>query len=193
MSIQILTGDCRDPNGRFKKGVHAYRSPKPHWERDWLHREYVTKQRSSGEIAAEIGCTESNVLFWLEKHDIQRRSISESRSVKRWGATGAANPMYGRVGAMNPRYVDGSSPERQRLYARHDWKQFLRQIYRRDGFCCVRCRAPKSGPKSLHAHHIKPWAGNPDLRFNENNVVTLCRRCHDWVHSNRNSAREYLA
>ena len=36
--------------------------------------------------------------------------------MKHWGAVGAANPMFGRTGALNPRYVDGSSPERQRGY-----------------------------------------------------------------------------
>lgn len=196
MGVTVIEGDClatlRTPDGRFKTGVHAYRTQQPHWSRDWLVAKYVTKARSAGDIAASIGCTESNVLFWLRKHNIARRSISEARGVKRWGASGADNPMHGKTGAANPRYVDGSAPERQRLYARGDGRAFLRAVYARDGYRCVRCRAPKTGPRTLHAHHLAPWAGNDALRFDMTNAVTLCRHCHQWVHSKANAFREYL-
>lgn len=194
MSVQIITGDCRRATGgRFASGVHAYRSPMPHWEKAWLLREYVDLQRSAGDIAREVGCSENNILFWLKKHGINRRSISESRSAKHWGVQGEANPMFGKTGTANPRYVDGSSPERQRLYVQASGRAFLQKIYARDGFACVRCNAPKAGPKSLHVHHVRPWAGNAGLRFDEANVVTLCRSCHHWVHSKANVDRGYLA
>lgn len=208
--IKLLQGDCRavlatldaeivqtvvtSPRnkGQFKPGVHAYRQPLPHWERDWLVREYVERQRSSGEIASEIGCTDENVLFWLRKHQIKRRTVSEARALKHWGASGAANPMHGKTGSANPRYVDGSSPERQRMYVQGAGREFLRSILARDGHACVRCKQPKAGRKSLHVHHIKPWAGNPALRFEPTNVVTLCGSCHRFVHSKANVAREHL-
>jgi len=79
----------------------------------------------------------------------------------------------------NPRYVDGSSPERQRLYVQASGREFLKRIYARDGYRCVRCSAPNR-------------AGNPALRFDEANVVTLCRGCHGWVHSKVNSEREHI-
>jgi hypothetical protein len=183
----------RNVAGQFVKGAHAYRTPQPHWQRDWLVREYVELNRSTGEIAAWIGCTDANVLFWLGKHGITRRTISESRAIKHWGVSGEANPMFGRTGPASPTYVDGSSPERQRLYVQAVGRDFLKRIYERDGFKCVRCSAPKRGPRSIHVHHIKPWAGNVSLRFDETNVATLCRPCHQWVHSKANASREYLA
>jgi hypothetical protein len=193
MTVRILVGDVREKNGRFRKGVHAYRTPQPHWDRDWLVREYIDRHRSAADIAREVGCTENNILFWLKKHDIPRRSISAARAIKRWGAVGSANPMFGKTGHLNPRYVDGSAPERQRLYVRAIGRAFLKRIYERDGYQCVRCGAPKKGRRSLHVHHIKPWAGNPELRFDESNAITLCRRCHHWVHSKANVGREFLA
>jgi hypothetical protein len=102
-------------NGWFKPGQH-WRPHGKHRERDWLHREYVEKGRSTGEIAAELGFTDAAVIFWLRKHGIPRRSVSDARALKHWGASGEANPMFGKVGAANGRYVDGSSPERQRMY-----------------------------------------------------------------------------
>ena len=183
----------RSQNGRFVPGVHAWRTPKPHWEKEWLVDQYITQKKSMGEIGEEIGCTCENVKFWLKKHGIPRRTTSEARAVKHWGAAGPANPMFGKIGALNPRYVDGSSPERQRLYVQSKGKDFLKAVYERDNWRCVRCDTPNTGPKTIHAHHIKPWAGHPTLRFDLDNAVTLCRTCHCWVHSRLNVHREYLA
>ena len=180
-----------DSQGRFQKGEH-WRTPKPHWNREWLHEQYVIQGRSTGELATECGCTDTNIQHWLRKHGIARRNVSEARALKSWGATGEANPMHGKTGAANPRYVDGSSPERQRMYAQGEGRAFLRAVLARDGYHCRKCSAPKAERKSLHVHHVKPWAGNEALRFDPANAVTLCRSCHQWVHSKANTEGEYL-
>lgn len=181
-----------DSRGRFIKGTH-WRPNKPHWQEEWLREQYVTLGRSTGDIALECKCTDAAILYWLGRHGIPRRSTSEARSLKRWGASGEANPMHGKTGSANPRYVDGSSPERQRMYAQGKGKAFLRAVLNRDEYRCRRCSAPKTTPKSLHVHHIKAWAGNEHLRFEMENVVTLCRDCHSWVHSRENALGEFLA
>lgn len=172
--------------------VFKRREPKPYWRKDWLQREY-SKGRSAAEIAKEFGCIENNVLYFLAKHGIPRRSMSEIRKRKKWGLHGEANGMFGRCGCRNPRWIDGSSPERNRMYARSFWKDLIRAIYERDDYKCARCGAPHSGKNRLHAHHVKPWAGNPNARFDLRNIITLCAACHTWVHSKRNVAREYLS
>ena len=53
------------------------------------------QERNTGDIAAEWGVTDSTIIQWLRKHDIPRRTISQARYIKRWGARGANNPMYG--------------------------------------------------------------------------------------------------
>lgn len=189
---RFVRGQRSSPRTEFKKGQH-WRPRKPHWHREWLVHEYIERQRSAGDIAKEAGCTDGNILFWLNKHGIPRRDVSSARSIKHWGAVGAANPMFGKTGSLNPRYVDGSSPDRQRSYVQAKGREFLKAVYARDEYRCRRCGAAKSGPRSIHAHHIKPWAGNPDLRFDTSNAVTLCRACHLWVHSRANVAREWLA
>lgn len=182
----------RDDLGRFVKGTH-WRPWKPHREKAWLEKQYVDLARSTGEIAADVGCTDGAILFWLRKHGIPRRSVAQARSVKYWAAFGAANPMHGMTGRLNPRFVDGSSPERQSMYARGEGRAFLQAALKRDGYRCQRCEQPKQGRRSLHVHHVKPWAGNEALRFDLANVVTLCRACHSWVHSRANIKREFLA
>jgi len=116
-----------------------------------------------------------------------KRRLSQKASVEKPWLRGERNGMAGRTGETNPNYIDGSSPERQRMYAHGTWKAVLRAVYARDNYRCVRCSAPKTTPRSLHAHHIKPWAGNPALRFDLDNLVTLCRTCHSWVHSKANT------
>ncbi len=177
--------------GRFVKGSH-WREPKPHWDKSWLKREYVDNFRSASSIAKESGCTEENILYWLRKHKIPRRDITTIRSKKYWGLTGESNGMFGRFGSLNPNYKDGSTPKRQMMYARSSGKEFLVAVYARDKYRCVNCGNKCTGPKTLHAHHIKPWAGNIKLRFDMSNMVTLCHKCHRWVHSKQNTERKFL-
>lgn len=121
-----------------------------------------------------------------------RKILSAKASVPKPYLRGDRNGMYGMVGPLNPRYIDGSSPERQRVYATSEWKAFARKVSRRDRRVCARCQASPQGRKSVHIHHILPWAGYPALRMDLSNVVTLCRDCHDWIHSAENAAREFL-
>jgi transposase-like protein len=169
------------------------REPKPYWEKKWLVAEYVKKGRSAQEIAAEFGCAETNVLYFLTKNGIPRRSMKEVRQVKTWAMSGAANGMYGKCGAQNPRWIDGSAPERQTMYARSFWKELAKVVLERDSYKCQRCNATHSGKNKLHAHHIKTWAGNPKSRFLLPNIIILCQTCHNWVHSKANVNNEYLS
>jgi 5-methylcytosine-specific restriction protein A len=107
-----------------------------------------------------------------------RATLSTKASVPKPYLRGERNGMYGRTGALNPRYVDGSSPERQRLYASSEWRKVRRQVLARDERKCQRC----GSSDSLHLHHILPWAGNPDLRFDPSNITTLCADCHRTEH-----------
>lgn len=188
---RIKPGQHLSPETEFKKGEH-WRSHREHWDRKWLYEEYVVKGRSCGDIAEQQKVTDAAILYWLRKHKIKRRDVSESRRLKQWGLSGEQNGMYGRTGERNPNYKDGSSPERQRLYSQSEYIKFLSQIYKRDGYRCVRCGMPKGKPRSLHAHHKKSWAGHPGLRWDKDNVVTLCFPCHGFVHSKKNINREYL-
>lgn len=194
----------RETNGRFKKGI---RSSIPtefkkgiHWrpykifrDKDYLISEYINKQRSANNIAKEHGITESAILFWLNKNKIQTRKMSEIRKIKKWGLRGRMNGMYGRCGSANPRWIDGSSPLRQTMYARSFWKELATTVYERDKYKCVRCDAKHTSKQKLHAHHIKVWAGNPNSRFDLKNIITLCQSCHKFVHSKRNIKNEYLS
>lgn len=121
--------------------------------------------------------------------DETRAVLSAKASGPKPYLRGERNGMYGRSGPLNPRYVDGSSPERQRAYASAEWRAVVRIVRARDGHICRDCGAAKQGSRSLHLHHVKPWAGNPDSRFDPDNILTLCAPCHRARHAKGGDAR----
>lgn len=177
---RIRKGQHLSPATEFKSGEH-WRERKPCWSRQWLENEYVTKKRTCSEIAHDLGVTENAIQFWLKKHGIKGRSVKEVRQMKHWGAAGPANPMYGKVGKLNPRWNGGGSPERQSIYASHKWKVLAKAVKTRDGKKCVEC----GSTEGLHLHHIKAWSSHPELRFDEDNIITLCSQCHKKAHARR--------
>jgi len=56
-----------------------------------------------------------------------------------------------------------------------EYKSWRRSVYIKDEYTCQEC-----GQKHIDivAHHIKPFAKFPELRFDINNGIVLCRKCH---------------
>ena len=180
----------RGKSGRFTKG-HHWRQPKDHWDKEWLHTEYVVNQRSTGDIAAQQGCTDANILHFLRKHGIKRRTISEARSVKQWSLSGETNGMYGRTGEQNPNWRGGISPERQAFYSSIEWGSVAKQVWKRDKAICQFCGKQARRRSTFHIHHITSFEVK-HLRTKLNNLVLLCPECHHWVHSNKNIHNEFV-
>lgn len=61
----------------------------------------------------------------------------------------------------------------------HEWR---RNVFERDAFTCQICG--QVGGK-LNAHHIAPYAENVGLRYDVDNGITLCEKCHKEVHRAR--------
>jgi len=181
---QFVKGQRYSPDTEFKKGEH-WRKEKPYWTKEWLENEYSTK--SSGEIARDFGVTDSAILFWLNKHGIQKRTISEARLVKHWGVSGEDNPMFGKRGELNQNWKGGCTPDRQAFYMSDEWKSACSEVYKRDNALCQRCGA--SGKP--HVHHIESFS-NKEKRSDINNLVLLCVKCHRFVHSNKNIEKEFI-
>lgn len=186
-------GERRSPATEFKPGQH-WRERKPFWDRDWLHHEYVEKGRSAGDIAAEFGVTAESIIHWLRKHGIRRRSTSEARALKHWGASGSDNPMWNKRGELNPRWLGGVTPERQSFYTSEAWRKACSSVWKRDNATCQRCKLHRDDQPDMpfHIHHIVSFAVE-ELRADIDNLVLLCEVCHQFVHSRRNTDGEFLS
>lgn len=59
-----------------------------------------------------------------------------------------------------------------------EYKKWRLEVYKRDNYKCVKC-----GSKiKLNAHHIKSWKNYPSLRYELDNGITLCEKCHIKLH-----------
>ena len=67
------------------------------------------------------------------------------------------------------------------------YKKWRKSVYARDGYSCRIC----GNDGRLNAHHIKPWSLFPNHRYKVTNGITLCLKCHEWVHIPGNKS-QYL-
>ena len=105
--------------------------------------------------------------------------------------SGELNGMFGRSGESNPNWRGGISPERQLFYESDEWKTAVKNIWKRDVSSCQRCRHRKTHADSFHIHHIVSFAAI-ELRTIETNLILLCKKCHNWVHSKKNTEGKYI-
>lgn len=66
-----------------------------------------------------------------------------------------------------------------------EWKQIAQMVKERDGHKCVIC----GSTENLNAHHI----GYDGDRMYENDIVTLCNRCHECLHDGIETMREAVS
>ena len=62
------------------------------------------------------------------------------------------------------------------------YKDWRIKVYKRDKFTCQmpRCKTKKG----LQAHHIRKWSSASILRYDVQNGITLCRKCHKEITGN---------
>lgn len=89
-------------------------------------------------------------------------------------------------GKGNPNWKGGISSESNLIRTSEEYQQWRNKVIERDKWTCLKCNNGKG--KRLNAHHIKSFKYFPDLRFDINNGVTLCRECHFSLHSSNRKA-----
>ena len=73
-----------------------------------------------------------------------------------------------------------------------EYKEWRISVFKRDDFTCQKCNEKS---KKLRAHHILNWKDNLEYRYDVDNGITLCERCHIKFHSKYgkcNNNREQL-
>jgi len=180
---RFIKGICYNLEKRFKKYKH-WRKVQPYWNKMWLLTEY-NKGKTLSEIAKEQNTTENNIGYFIKKFKIKTRTMSEIRSKKYWGLSGKLNGMYGKNGKLNPNWNGGHSPERQTSYSRTLWKELKKLVLKRDNYQCQVCLMNIN----LVVHHILPWSRYPELRFTDNNLMTVCVPCHKKIHGKKGGER----
>jgi hypothetical protein len=90
-------------------------------------------------------------------------------------------------------YIDGRTPINKLLRHSLEYKLWRETVFKRDNWTCQECNARNGNGKAvyLHAHHVKPFAYHPELRFELSNGRTLCRSCHAKTDTYKRKAINY--
>lgn len=132
--------------------------------KEWLLREYVTKNKSTQEISLELYGTKRNdtsVCDWLRRFDIPVRN-GVGKGEEHW--------KYNFDKTDEERVINRRYPE----YT--DWRK---SVFERDDYTCCVC-GEKGG--RLNAHHLYGYDKYKELRTSLNNGITLCEQCHKSFH-----------
>jgi hypothetical protein len=112
-----------------------------------------------------------------KRHSLEtRKKVSTTRRLRGIGR-----------GESNPNYKHGNAELHHYMRRSARYKQWRYDVFMRDKFTCQHCGDNSGG--NLRAHHIKGFADYPDLRFDLDNGITLCKSCHDKVHFKPDSLR----
>jgi 5-methylcytosine-specific restriction endonuclease McrA len=91
---------------------------------------------------------------------------------------------YAKRGEQSHFWRGGVSSEDRRIRYSARMKEWRLAVFERDGYKCQNCGAQGGDGTDvkLHAHHVKEFAHYPELRFEVDNGLTLCRTCHYGTH-----------
>jgi len=80
-------------------------------------------------------------------------------------------------GENHPKWKGGISSERDKVRQTNEYKEWRENVFKRDNYICQCCGDNKGG--NLNAHHILNFSDYIELRFDVNNGITLCDKCHN--------------
>lgn len=127
--------------------------------------------------------------YWLGKKlpPEMARKLADSRKGRAPWNKGFTNPMTS--GPNHYNWQGGRTPAINKRVNSLEWRTIRAEIYRRDGYVCQECG--KHCRDDIQCHHIVPVedGGSDD----EQNLITLCRRCHLRIHIAMRKTNSQLA
>lgn len=73
-----------------------------------------------------------------------------------------------------------------KVYKGTRWRKKRKVIFRRDGYLCRHCRRYGRTRESQMVHHIIPVEVIPELLYENENLLSLCNKCHSKMHDRIN-------
>lgn len=161
----------RDTKGRFIKGTKK----SDNWRKTMKSRTGSAHSMWKGGQKIEMVKCECGCGTIMNRYDKRNRI---SKRILGHGMTGKKQSEKQRLSVSeknNVRWNGGTSRAFKTGYYSHEYRQWRKSVFERDGYTCQDCG--KCGGY-LTAHHIKGQAKYPHLRFDLSNGLTLCEPCH---------------
>lgn len=149
---------------------------------------YTVQHKSTLEIGEMYGISDGTVLNLMKKYNIPSFSYSEAYKFYLYEKGGLEkarklqSTMENRIRSSCRQHgitiedFKGFSTTEQHM-ARNNtyYKEWKRKIFERDDYTC-QCCGKRGG--NLNAHHLYNFSEYKDLRYDINNGITLCEKCH---------------
>ncbi len=169
-------GDHKCTGGTsWNKGLKCPQSPEhlkkriaalPRGEKHWQYGKHPTPEMHEKNRLAHLGKPVSKET---------RLKISAANLGKKRSDEARRNLSLGQKGEKGSNWQGGIYPMHKLIRTTAEYKEWRRQVFKRDRYTCVLCKA--SGV-TIQADHIKSFSSYPELRFDLSNGRTLCLPCH---------------
>jgi len=163
------------------RGIFTYRN------KDWFIENYINQKKDFNELASLANCGRNTIRRWRKRLNIplqdphrnyrhrifteeHKNRISQSRKGKFCGEN-------------HWNWQDGKTSISEKIRKSIEYIDWRLSILSRDLFMCQCC----GKHSNLYAHHILPRRDYPELVFDINNGITLCKKCHETTFG-----KEYL-
>ena len=143
-----------------------------------------TKEKTwRGDPPVEVACLSCGVTFLKHaylikkspRHYCSMACSAESRRGIPQSVESRSKKSQKLSGENGPNWKGGQSRQFKRGYKSAQYKGWRTAVFDRDSYTCQGCGQIGG---YLTAHHIKPFAQYPELRYEVSNGVTLCEPCH---------------
>lgn len=77
------------------------------------------------------------------------------------------------------------------FYMTSKWRHKRLAILSRDGYLCRECKKYGRLREATEVHHIVHLEDNPSLRYDDDNLISLCKACHNKQHPEKGGVKRY--
>ncbi|MGD2182934.1 FAD-dependent thymidylate synthase [Lusitaniella coriacea] len=180
---------------KFAKGQKPWndRPDALYHRKSWLEKQ-LKDGLHADEMAILAGCSIEAIKKWVYAYGLALNKRSPGTKMP-WnkGQTGYTLNLseesrrrrienarrYAKRGSESIFWKGGTSNNRELIGA---WtRQIAPEVHRKFNYICQKC-GTRGG--LLHAHHLVPIFADVSLAYNLDNLVSLCKSCHQFIHQN---------
>lgn len=114
--------------------------------------------------------------------EITKQKLSQSHKGLRFSEETKRKMSEVHKGKKSYLWKGGITPINIQIRMSIDYKRWRQQVFKRDNYKCqmigVGCEKKTN---YIEANHIKLFSEYPELRFDANNGITLCKDCHKYI------------
>lgn len=183
--MSVINLKNRDSKGRFKKGGFQSNTGRTHFKKN--HKvTSSTREKISQKLKLFYENHEHSSKNEPRTIEVKNRISKASKGNRNklgWKTPESTKEKLSKAFKGNKSHFWKGGKTKQTGIHRSSYKMQLwrKAVFERDDYTCQEC--DKRGG-ILNAHHIKSFAGFPELRFDIDNGSTLCEDCHKCIYAN---------